>query len=89
MTTKNAVRPLFTIANEIRKDWRATAKDGKIYFGAVPYLDAMSSLDKITDAYGLDSGKMIVAYFLGNASQWKGEKAREIKKELNAMLKSK
>lgn len=89
MTTKTAVRSLSTIANEIRKDWRATAKDGRIYFGAVPYLDAMSSLDSINDRYIMDSGRSIVAYFLGNATTWKGEKAREIKKELNAMLKSK
>jgi hypothetical protein len=36
--------------------------------------------------YGLDSGDMIVRYFLANASTFRGESARRIKKELNSML---
>jgi len=83
-TATNTSRSLSTIAMEIRKDWRATAKNG-IYFGAVPYLDAMSSMDKITDPYGMDSGKSIVLYFLSNASTWRGETAKRIKAELKAM----
>ena len=80
-------RPLYQIANEIRQNWKKSISGTDVWFGAVPYLDAMSTLDKISDNYGLDSGKSIVAYFLGNANTWRGEKAREIKKELNAMLK--
>ena len=80
-TNKVENRSLSVIAAEIRKDWK------KPYFGAVPYLNAMMCLDKITDNYGFDSGKMIVLYFLGNAGTWKGETARRIKKELNAMAK--
>jgi len=76
------VRPIFEIANEIRKDWGS-----KLYFGAEPYLDAMQSLDAITDKYILDSGRSIVAYFLANAQTWRGETARRVKAELNAMLK--
>lgn len=79
---KNANRSLATIAMEIRKDWT------KVYFGAVPYLDVMSSLNNIDDPYGMDSGRSIVLYFLSNASTWRGEKAREIKKELNKLLKN-
>lgn len=82
--TTSTTRPLHVIASEIRKDWRATSKNG-IYFGAVPYLDAMSSLDKISDNYGMDSGKSIVIYFLANAQTWKGSKAKEIKAELKKM----
>ena len=74
-------RSLSVIAAEIRKDWK------KPYFGAVPYLNAMMCLDKITDNYGFDSAQMIVLYFLSNAGTWKGETARRIKKELNAMAK--
>lgn len=74
-------RPLYEIASEIKKNWKP------VNFAAKPYLDAMSSLDKITDMYGYDSGQSIVAYFLGNANQWRGENARRIKKELNTMLK--
>jgi hypothetical protein len=69
------------IASVIRNDWK------KVYFGAEPYLDAMSSLQSIDDDYHCDSGKMIVAYFLGNASTWKGEKAKLIKAHLKSLLK--
>jgi hypothetical protein len=74
--TETSVRPINVIASEIEKDWKP------IYFGAKPYLMAMFSLSKITDNYGCDSGKSIVLYFLSNAQTWKGDKAREIKKEL-------
>lgn len=79
-----AKRPLYEIANEIRKDWRATAKNG-IYFGAKPYLNAMSTMDSIQDNYGMDSGKSIVLYFLSNASTWRGETAKRVKAELKAI----
>jgi hypothetical protein len=78
---KQATRPLYEVAEEIRKDWK------NIYFGAKPYLDAMSCLESINDNYGWDSGKSIVLYFLANASSWRGEIARRIKKELNTMVK--
>ena len=75
------MRSLSVIAREIKADWK------NVYFGAVPYLQAMSCLDSIDDNYGMDSAKMIVLYFLSNASTWRGDKAREIKKELKAMTK--
>jgi hypothetical protein len=74
-------RPLFEIAREIRSDWGA-----KVNYGAKPYLEAMACLDKITDPYGQDSGNSIVCYFLANASQWKGDKAKAIKVELKKMV---
>ena len=74
-------RPLYTIAADIKKTWQ------KVYFGAVPYLDAMHTLWNITEDYGADSGKDIVLRFLANAKTWRGENARRIKKELKAMLK--
>lgn len=74
-------RPVKEIAAEIVLDW-----GGKVYFGAVPYLEAMSTLDNITDPYGSDRGEDIVRYFLANATTWRGQKAREIKAELRAML---
>jgi hypothetical protein len=84
---KAPVRSLNTIAGEIYQNWNTRNSGTVLSPYAKPYLEAMSSLDSINDNYGLDSGKSIVAYFLGNATSWKGEKAREIKKELNAMLK--
>jgi len=74
-------RPLYEIANEIRKDWK------QVNFGAKPYLDAMSSLNKPTDNYGMDSGKSIILYFLSNASTWKGDTAKRVKAELKAIIK--
>jgi hypothetical protein len=74
-------RPLYEIANDIKRDWQ------NVNFGAVSYLRAMESLDKITDNFMFDSGKSIVMYFLSNATGWRGDTARRIKKELKDMLK--
>jgi len=82
MTT--TTRPLYEIANEIRKDWKATSKNG-IYFGAKPYLDAMECLTSISDRYGMDSAKSVVLYFLSNSSTWRGETAKRVKAELKAI----
>ncbi len=73
-------RPLYQVAREIRQDWQ------KVYFGAVPYLQAMSTMDKATEPYGMDSGESIVIYFLANAGTWRGSKAKEIKQELKDMV---
>jgi hypothetical protein len=79
--TKIMTRSLSTIANDIRVDW------AKPYFGAVPYLDAMETLNTIRDSYYYDDAADIVRYFLANANTWKGDTARAIKAELKAMLK--
>ena len=73
-------RPIKTIAQEIKADWK------KVYFGAVPYLDAMHSLNSIDDNYMYDTGKSVVRYFLANAGTWRGDTARRVKAELKAML---
>ena len=73
-------RPLHQIAREIYQDWKSISPHAR------PYLEAMSTLNSVDDNYGFDSGKSIVAYFLSNAGTWKGEKAREIKKELKKMI---
>ncbi len=73
-------RPLHTVAAEIAADWK------KPYFGAVPYLKAMSELNSVRDPFYYDSGESIVRYFLANAATWRGETAKRIKAELKAML---
>jgi hypothetical protein len=78
---RSGPRPLYEIASEIRRDWK------NIYFGAVPYVDAMSELDKITDMYFADSAKSIVLRFLSNAQTWRGEVAKRVKTELKQMVK--
>jgi hypothetical protein len=75
------MRELYTIAADIRKNWP------NVYFGAKPYLDAMTYLVTIKDHYGWDSGESVVQYFLANAGTWRGEDARRIKAELKGMLK--
>ena len=78
---KLSPRPISNIARDIRNNWP------KPYFGAVPYLDAMRSLDRITDPYFADTGESVVRYFLANANTWRGDKACEIKAELKEILK--
>jgi hypothetical protein len=85
--SKTPARPLYEIAREIRKNWNTNNSGTVLSPYARPYLEAMETLDSINDRYILDSGRSIVAYFLGNATSWKGDTARRIKKELNAMLK--
>lgn len=72
---------LHDIAALIRKDWK------NVYFGAKPYLDAMSRLTNISDRYGADNAKTIVLYFLANASTWRGDTARAVKAHLKSLVK--
>lgn len=74
-------RPLNEIAREIQADWK------NVYFGAKPYLAAMETLDSIDGKYLEDSACSVVNYFLANATTWRGEVARRVKKELNDMVK--
>ena len=73
-------RKVKEIAKEIRADWK------KVSPYAEPYLDAMESIELVTDEYYWDPASSVVRYFLGNATHWTGEIARRIKKELNAMV---
>jgi hypothetical protein len=58
---------LYEIAREICDDWRSP------YFGAVPYLEAMLTMQSVTSNYGADSGTSVVLYFLSNATMWRGK----------------
>lgn len=75
------MRLIYQIATEIHSDWK------KPYFGAVPYLEAMYSLETMNDKFYEDDAKSIVLYFLSNANTWRGETAKRVKAELKAMLK--
>lgn len=74
-------RPISSIAADILRDWKNP------YFGAVPYLRAMTGLHSATDSYGCDSADSIVRYFLANANTYRGENARTYKAELKAHVK--
>lgn len=73
-------RLLSEIADEIKSDWT------RPYYGAIPYLDAMSTLHRMNDFYGVEQADGIVRYFLSNASAWRGDVARRVKAELRSML---
>lgn len=74
-------RPIRQIALEIKREWK------KPYFGAVPYLDALLSLDAASDYYMNESARSIILYFLSNASAWRGDAAKRLKAELRAHLR--
>jgi hypothetical protein len=74
-------KPISAIAKEILADWK------NVNYAAKPYLQAMLSLNSVDDKYILDDGRSVVAYFLCNASQWKGPVAREIKAQLKNLIK--
>lgn len=81
MSENATQRPLHVIAAEISADWK------RPYYGAVPYLEAMSALTHTGEAYYADSAASIVRYFLANAGTWRGETARRVKAELKTMVK--
>ena len=60
-------RPIHVLAGLIRKSWPAP------YFGAVPYLQAMSRLSDGSDRFGQEDGEEIVMRFLANASSYRGK----------------
>lgn len=71
------------IAKDIKSTWL------NVYFGAVPYLEAMLTLDT-TDPnasyyYYYKAGD-IVRYFLANAQTFRGADAKRLKAELKSML---
>lgn len=70
------------IAEEIKVVWK------NVYFGAVPYLEAMLELDTsdLNANYFYDKAADVVRYFLANAQTFRGADARRIKAELKAML---
>jgi hypothetical protein len=74
-------RPLSQIAIEIAVDWTA------IHGAAQPYIDAMNELRLATDRFGLETGSDMIQGFLNNAQTWRGEVARRIKGELQAILR--
>jgi hypothetical protein len=46
----------------------------------------MRELESVNDAYGYDSGRSVVLYFLSNAASFKGEAAKALKAELKTLV---
>lgn len=80
--TLDEARKISDIAQEINNDWQ------NVNFAAEPYLQAMFKLGTIKDNYGADSARSVIAYFLANASTWRGPVAKKIKDELKKMVRS-
>lgn len=78
----NNKRTFQQIAKDIRSTWM------NVYFGAVPYLEALLTLDTTNpnSLYGLDTAGNIVRYFLANAQTFRGADAKRLKAELKSML---
>lgn len=81
--SKITPRAIHSIARDISREWK------NVYFGAVPYLNAMKSLSSVSEDYYEDSAESIIIYFLANAQTFRGEQARALKLELNNLLKAK
>ncbi len=80
--TKEAIKDLnpADLARIIRRNWP------NVYFGAVPYLQAMDCLPSWQADYGQDPGRSIGLYFLANANTWRGDVARMVKAEMKRQL---
>lgn len=73
-------RKLSEIAKDILQHWKNP------YFGAKPYIQAMLLIHSSDPKapYLAESAEDIVAYFLANATSFRGEDARRIKAELKS-----
>lgn len=70
------------IAKDIKSTWL------NVYFGAVPYLEALLTLDT-TDPealYGIEKAGDIARYFLANAQTFRGADSRRLKEELKTLI---
>jgi len=74
------MRKISEIATEIQANWKNINPHVK------PYLDAMKTLNSVSDNYYNDSGESVILYFLSNATYWRGETAKRIKEELKLMI---
>ena len=63
------------IAKDVQETWSS------VNYAAQPYLDAMLQ-DDGSGMYFYDSMASVVAYFLSNATGWRGDDARRLKAEL-------
>lgn len=70
------------IARDVKSTWM------NVYFGAVPYLEALLTLDT-TDPealYRIETAGDITRYFLANAQTFRGADARRLKEELKTLI---
>lgn len=70
------------IAKDIKSMWL------NVYFGAVPYLEAMLTFDTSdpNEMYMYETVGDVVRYFLANAQTFRGAEAKKLKAELKSLL---
>lgn len=78
----NKKRTFQQIAKDIKSTWL------NVYFGAVPYLEALLTLDTTNPnaLYHHDKAGDVARYFLANAQTFRGADARALKAELKSLL---
>lgn len=78
----NEKRTFKQVALDIKSTWL------NVYFGAVPYLEALLTLDTTNPnaLYGIEKANDIVEYFLANAHTFRGAEAKRLKHELKSMI---
>lgn len=83
-TETTTPRDLSTIAYDILRHW------ARPYFGAVPYIEALTQCGSLSDRYGPGGERAddLVNRLLSNCGTWRGPDARRIKQELRSMLEA-
>lgn len=84
------------IAADIMKEHARHLLSGKVKPGKMPgwltfsrpYLEAMRTLESVEDRYCFDSGYEICLRASCNLTNWRGDRAKELKAELKALLES-
>ena len=70
------------------KKWAKLSPNGWrecVYFGAVPYLEALLTM-RGQEGYGADSTNSMILYALSNMSAFRGPEAKALKAELRGHL---
>lgn len=77
-------RPIKDIVADIFTEWGAKVQT--VGYAAKPYLDALATVETAEEMYGADKAEHLLRYLLSNLTQFKGQRARELKEELRSHL---
>lgn len=77
-------RTIKAIVADISSEWGE--KVHTVGYAAKPYLDALSNVETTGETYGAENGEHLLRYLLSNLTQFKGQRARELKEELRGHL---
>lgn len=77
-------RTIKAIVADILGEWGE--KVHTVGYAAKPYLDALAQMETADQTYGAETGEHLLRYLLSNLTQFKGQRARELKEELRGHL---